>query len=529
MKMEEKESSNSTLGEEIMGTGKTLSVLQAGSLKGILEKSPGDQVKQESDGGSLERWEVQLQEFLKTVESPHSEWGAAQLPEKPRPWDDTKAFLASFEQVAEACQWPREEWAARLLPALRGEAERAFSRLGARDREDYGKVKAAILRGDALRREMQRQHFRRFCYREAEGPRGAYGQLQELCSQWLKVEKHSKEQILELLILEQLLTVLPPEIQSRVRECGPETCAQAVTLAEDFLQLQQDAERKEKQMPAPFEEQAAVSFSAAERGLSDTDQRPLSTDIKQERDEEEASLLGEERMSVDREAKNSPEDSVRAGLYGTPAVRRQDEDDNAGRHRPECQTPSHSGGREDDSVTGVGNDKDLRKNTTCQRIHTGKRQSPYNVGRKSFSLSSGLDKHKKTHATENPHKCLACGKCFVYSSNLVQHQRTHTGEKPFECSVCGKRFSTNSDCSRHERIHTGEKPYKCSECGKRFRLASDLSRHRRIHTGEKLYECLDCKKRFTQKANLDTHCRKIHTGNKPYRRSQKHLMGFSES
>uniref|UniRef100_A0A8D2LC62 SCAN box domain-containing protein n=1 Tax=Varanus komodoensis TaxID=61221 RepID=A0A8D2LC62_VARKO len=124
----------------------------------------------------------------------------------------------------------------------------AFSGLAAQDRQDYGKVKAAILRGDAMSREKQRQHFRHFCYQEAEGPRGVYSRLQELCSQWLKVERHSKEQILETLILEQFLSILPQEMQSWVRGNGPETCSHAVALAESFLQQQQANEKQKQQV-----------------------------------------------------------------------------------------------------------------------------------------------------------------------------------------------------------------------------------------------------------------------------------------
>uniref|UniRef100_A0A8D2Q7X8 SCAN box domain-containing protein n=1 Tax=Varanus komodoensis TaxID=61221 RepID=A0A8D2Q7X8_VARKO len=134
------------------------------------------------------------------------------------------------------------EWAARLLPALSGEAEQAFQSLEARDREDYGKVKAAILRGEALRMEMQRQLFRQFCCQEVEDPRRIHSQLQELCRQWLKPERHSKEQILELLILEQFLASLPPDLQGWIRAGGPDSCSQAVALAEDFLMSQQEAE-----------------------------------------------------------------------------------------------------------------------------------------------------------------------------------------------------------------------------------------------------------------------------------------------
>ncbi|KAL8213282.1 UNVERIFIED_CONTAM: hypothetical protein K2H54_061977 [Gekko kuhli] len=88
--------------------------------------------------GMHQHWESQWQEFLKTLQSPHSAWGSPLVAETTL-WDDAKAFLTSFEQVAQACQWPREEWVVRLLPALSGEAQQAFGTLEARDREDYGK------------------------------------------------------------------------------------------------------------------------------------------------------------------------------------------------------------------------------------------------------------------------------------------------------------------------------------------------------------------------------------------------------
>ncbi|XP_015281040.1 PREDICTED: uncharacterized protein LOC107122452 [Gekko japonicus] len=241
MKMEEQELASSRLKGKFEGAGKS-HVHQAGSIQEFLQRRPGEHIKREQDERQFQQWEDQLQDFLKTVESPQSGWGAPLTPEETSPWDDTKAFLASFEEVAEACRWPREEWVTRLLPALSGEAEQAFSRLDPRDREDYGKVKAALLRGDAMRRERMRQYFRCFRYQEAEGPRGAYSRLWELCHGWLRVEKHTKEQILELLVLEQLLTILPQEMQSWVRERGPETGVQAVALAEDFLLKQQEQE-----------------------------------------------------------------------------------------------------------------------------------------------------------------------------------------------------------------------------------------------------------------------------------------------
>uniref|UniRef100_A0A8C6XLE0 SCAN box domain-containing protein n=1 Tax=Naja naja TaxID=35670 RepID=A0A8C6XLE0_NAJNA len=156
------------------------------------------------------------------------------------PWEDPKAFLASFEQVATVCQWPRGEWTARLRPALSRGVEEAFQTLEDRDQEDYGKVKAAILRGEALRTEKQRQHFRQFCCHKVGDPGRLYSQLHQLCLQWLRPERHTKEQIVELLILEQFLASLPSDLQSWIWAGGPETCSQAVALVEDFLRSQQD-------------------------------------------------------------------------------------------------------------------------------------------------------------------------------------------------------------------------------------------------------------------------------------------------
>ena len=80
--------------------------------------------------------------------------------------------------------------------------------------------------------EAARQRFRRFRYEEVAGPSEALARLRELCRQWLRPEAHSKEQMLELLVLEQFLGALPPEIQARVRGQQPGSPEEAAALVE---------------------------------------------------------------------------------------------------------------------------------------------------------------------------------------------------------------------------------------------------------------------------------------------------------
>lgn len=90
------------------------------------------------------------------------------------------------------------------------------------------------LRGNGTNSETFRQRFRKFHYQEVAGPREAFSQLWELCCRWLRPEVRTKEQIVELLVLEQFLTVLPREIRKWVQEQCPESGEEAVALVEDL-------------------------------------------------------------------------------------------------------------------------------------------------------------------------------------------------------------------------------------------------------------------------------------------------------
>lgn len=80
--------------------------------------------------------------------------------------------------------------------------------------------------------EASRQRFRQFQYEEADGPQEAFCKLWELCSQWLKPQTRSVEQILALLVLEQFLQILPTDKETET--FSPETRQRLFTLIEDL-------------------------------------------------------------------------------------------------------------------------------------------------------------------------------------------------------------------------------------------------------------------------------------------------------
>ncbi|KAF7238191.1 hypothetical protein EYD10_15088 [Varanus komodoensis] len=495
--------------------------------------------------GMPHRLDAHWQEFLKAVQPPRTGWGNPQLPELAS-WDD----LVTFERVFGACQWPRGDGLSRLMPAFSAEARQAFSSLNSRDKVDYGKVKAIFLQGNSPSTEIHRQRFRQFCYQEAEGPREVCSRLRELCHCWLEPESRTKEQIVELLILEQFLTILPQEIQSQVRERSPETCAQAVALAEGFILRQQESEPQEEQGPEPFQE-AAVDFSEAQRVPLDARPRQAGRETRKQ-ENSNACSLGASLSGRTEESHDPQEPREEEALPASEGSQRKEKSHLCIECGKSFTRPSdlakhlnvHTGEKPYLCIECGKSFSQLSHLTRHQKIHSGEKphicsecgdtfsqraylvshqrshsgEQPYRCSycQKCFSHQSALKIHERNHMGQKPYACADCGKRFVSSSSLTTHRRIHTGEKPHACGVCGKRFIQHSNLVSHQRTHSGEKPFSCKVCGRKFAYPSDLTRHQKIHTGEKPYPCDECERRFTRLSDLITHQR-IHTGEKPYR------------
>ncbi|XP_003269246.2 zinc finger and SCAN domain-containing protein 10 isoform X1 [Nomascus leucogenys] len=413
-----------------------------------------------------------------------------------------------------------------------------------------------------LRPEVAHQLFRCFQYQEDMGPRASLSRLRELCGHWLRPALHTKKQILELLVLEQFLSVLPPHLLGRLQgqplrdgeevvllleglhrepsHAGPldfscnagKSCPRAdVTLEEKGCASQVPSHSPKKELPA--EEPSVLGLSdeppppqprpakPAELGqwrLPPSSKQPLSPGPQKtfqalqesspqgpspwpeesSRDQELAAVLESLTFEDVPENKAWPAHPLGFGSR-TPDKEEFKQEEPKGAAWP---TPILAESQAD-SAGAPGE-------SCAQTLGRGAAASGPGEDGSLLGGSEILEVRVAEGVPEpNPELqfiCADCGVSFPQLSRLKAHQlRSHPAGRSFLCLCCGKSFGRSSILKLHMRTHTDERPHACHLCGHRFRQSSHLSKHLLTHSSEPAFLCAECGRGFQRRASLVQH------------------------
>lgn len=159
---------------------------------------------------------------------------------------DPDTFFSLFERVANSRGWPDSERVVMLQSVFTGKAQAAYSALGERESKVYRTVKEAVLKAYELVPEAYRQRVRSWRKAERQSNVEFARDLTKHFNRWCSaLEVTSFEKLCDLIILEQFIDCVPPEVATHIIERGISTVSEAATVADEYILAHKGKSRRD--------------------------------------------------------------------------------------------------------------------------------------------------------------------------------------------------------------------------------------------------------------------------------------------